>query len=45
MMSLSVGCLGHNCSLKGKVDFKRDEDVIEEAEKFCYLGDMCCLYR
>ena len=32
-------CLGHNCSVKEKLDFKRSEDVLEEVEKFCYLGD------
>ena len=33
-------CLGHNCSVKEKLEFKRDENVSEEVEKFCYLGDM-----
>ena len=40
-------CLGHNCSVKEKVEFERcfksrrclNEDVLEEVEKF-YLGDM-----
>ena len=32
-------CLGDNCSVKEKLDFKRSEDVLEEVEKFCYLGD------
>ena len=30
-------CLGHNCSVEEKLDLKRDEDVLEEVEKFCYL--------
>ena len=33
-------CLGHNCSVKEKVEFEKGEDVLEEMEKFCYLGDM-----
>ena len=33
-------CLGHNCSVEEKLEFKRGEDVLEEVEKFCYLGDM-----
>ena len=33
-------CLDHNCSLEEKLEFKRGEDVLEEVEKFCYLGDM-----
>ena len=33
-------CLGHNCSVKEKLEFKRGEDVFEEVKKFCYLGDM-----
>ena len=37
-------CLGHNCSIEEKLEFKRGEDVIEEVEKFCYLGDMICCY-
>ena len=40
-----LGCLcrtwlGHNCSVEEKIEFKRGEDVLEEVEKFCYLGDM-----
>ena len=37
-------CLGHYCSLKEKVEFKSGEDVLEDVEKFCYLGDMPSLY-
>ena len=33
-------CLGHNCSVVEKLEFKTGEDVLEEVEKFCYLGDM-----
>ena len=33
-------CLGHNCSVGEKLEFKTGEDVLEETEKFCYLGDM-----
>ena len=33
-------CLVHNCSADEKLKFKRGEDVLEEVEKFCYLGDM-----
>ena len=33
-------CLGHNCSVEERLEFKKDEDVLEEVEKFCYLGDM-----
>ena len=37
-------CLGHNCSVKEKLEFKRHEDVLEEVEKFCYLADMISYY-
>ena len=37
------GCLGHNCSVE-KLEFKRGENVLEEVEKFCYLGDMISCY-
>ena len=37
-------CLGHNCSVEEKLEFKRGEDVLEEMEKFCYLGDMIGCY-
>ena len=37
-------CLGHNCSLEQKLEFKRGEDVLEKVEKFCYLGDMISCY-
>ena len=33
-------CLCHNCSVVEKREFKTGEDVLEEVEKFCYLGDM-----
>ena len=36
-------CLGHNRSVE-KLEFKRDEDVLEEVKKFCYLGDMISCY-
>ena len=37
-------CLGHNCSVEEKLEFKRCEDVLEEVEKFCYLSDMISCY-
>ena len=37
-------CLGHNCSVEEQLEFKRSEDVLEEVEKFCYLGDMISFY-
>ena len=37
-------CLGHNCTVEEKLEFKRGEDVLEEVEKFCYLGDMISCY-
>ena len=37
-------CLGHNCSVEEKLEFKRDEDVLEEVENFCYLGDTISCY-
>ena len=37
-------CLGHNCSLEEKLEFKRGEDVLEEVETFCYLGDIFSCY-
>ena len=33
-------CLLHNCSVEEKLEFKRDEDVLEGLEKFCYLVEM-----
>ena len=36
--------LGHNCSVGEKFEFKRGKDVLEELEKFCYLGDMINCY-
>ena len=38
-------CLGHNCSVEKKLEFKRGEDVLEEVETFCYLGDTISCYR
>ena len=43
-MSLSRTCLGHNYSAEKKLEYKRGEDVLKEAEKFCYLGDMISCY-
>ena len=37
-------CLGHNCPIEEKLEFKRGEDVLEEVEKFCYLGDIISYY-
>ena len=37
-------CLGHNCLVEEKLEFKRGEDVLEELEKYCYLGDMISCY-
>ena len=37
-------CLGHNYSVEERLEFKRGEDVLEEVEKFCYLGDMIGCY-
>ena len=33
-------CLRHNCSVVEMLEFKTGEDVLEEVERFCYLGDM-----
>ena len=33
-------CLRHNCSVVEKLEFKTGEDVPEEVEEICYLGDM-----
>ena len=33
-------CLHHNCSVVEKLEFKTGEDVLEEVEKFCYIGGM-----
>ena len=33
-------CLCHNCSVVVRLEFKRGEDILEEVEKFSYLGDM-----
>ena len=37
-------CLGNNCSVEEKLEFKRGEDVLQEVEKFCYLSDMNSYY-
>ena len=37
-------CVGHNCSVEEKLEFKRGEDVLEEVEKFCYLGNKISCY-
>ena len=37
-------CLGHNCTVEEKLEFKRGEDVLEEVKKICYLGDMISCY-
>ena len=37
-------CLCHNCSVVEKLEFKTGEDVLEEVEKCCYLGDMICCF-
>ena len=37
--------LGHSCSVEDKLEFiRRGEDVLQEVEKFCYLGDMINFY-
>ena len=36
--------LGDSCSVKEKLEFKRDKDVLQEVEKLCYLGDMISCY-
>ena len=41
---LCTTCLGHNCSVEEKLEFKRGEDVLEEVETFCYLGNMISCY-
>ena len=33
-------CLGRNYSVEEKLEFTRGEYVLEEVEKFCYMGDM-----
>ena len=37
-------CLDDHCSVEEKLEFKRDKDVLEEVEKFCYEGDMVSCY-
>ena len=36
--------LDHNCSVEEKLEFKRGEYVLEEVEKFCYLGNVISYY-
>ena len=43
-VSVCRTCLGHNFTVEEKSEFKRGEDVSEEVEKFCYLGDMIRCY-
>ena len=41
-------CLGHKCSVEEKfksLKFKKGENVSEEVEKFCCLGDKISCYR
>ena len=33
-------CLAQNCSVEEMLELKQGEDVLEKAEKFCYLGYM-----
>ena len=37
-------CLAHNCSVEEQLEITRGEDVLEEVEKFCFLGDMISCY-
>ena len=37
-------CIDPNGSVEEKLDFKKDEDVLGEVEKFCYVGDMIACY-
>ena len=37
-------CLGHNCLVEEKLEFKRGEDVLEEMGKFRYLVNMISCY-
>ena len=37
-------CLGLNCSVDKKSEFKMGKDALKEAKKFCYLGDMISCY-
>ena len=38
-------CLGQNCLVREKLEFKKGEDVLQEGEKFCYLGDMIIMVK
>ena len=33
-------CFSHNCVVEEKLQLKRSKNVLEEVEKFCYLGNM-----
>ena len=37
-------CLDYNSSAGEKLEVKRGEDILEEVEKFCYLGDIINCY-
>lgn len=37
VFACSSMCLSQKCSIKKKVILKRDEDVLGEVKKFCYL--------
>ena len=37
-------CLGQNCLVEEKLKFKGGKDILEEVEKFCYLGDIISIY-
>ena len=37
-------CLGYNCSVEEKLEFKSGKGVLEEVEQFCFLGDMISCY-
>ena len=37
-------CLGDNCLVGEKLEFKKSENVLEEMEKVCYLDDMISCY-
>ena len=43
-MSVCRTCLGHNCSVQEKLELKRDEDVLEEMEKLCYMCHIISCY-
>ena len=37
-------CLGRNCLVEEKLEFKRGEDVLDEVKKFCCQVDMISCY-